>query len=306
MDSRNLPMGPFRRDDLKARGLGSHAIAELIETRRIREPFRGVYVDSCLTDTVELRAACLSFVVDEHHVVRDRTAAILHGVDVLTLAEQEVLPEIESSARGGHARTRRPGVAGGTRDLLDRDVMRIGGIWVTTPLRTALDLGCNLRRREAYAALNELARLHGLTREQLLIELPRFRGRRGVRQLRELIPLINPLIESPRESWVYLALLDAGLPAPEPQFWVEDDGVPTYRLDFAYPHHRVCVEYDGFDAHFSAPDQAVHDERRRQWLRDEGWTVIVVRSGDFTSARLDDWLRRVREALADRYSTRRW
>lgn len=306
MTSPTLPTGPFRRVELKARGFGSHAVAELLETRRIREPFRGVYVDSCLTDTVELRAACLAVVVDEHHFVRDRTAAMLHGVDVLTLPEHELLPEIESSARGGHTRTRRPGVDGGSRDLLDRDVMRIGGIWVTTPLRTALDLGCNLRRREAYAALNELVRLHGLTREQLLAELPRFRGRRGVRQLRELIPLINPLIESPRESWVYLALIDTGLPAPQPQFWVEDDGAPAYRLDFAYPHHRVCVEYDGFDAHFSDPEQAAHDGRRRRWLRDEGWTVIVVRSGDFTGASLDNWLRRVREALAHRYSTRRW
>ena len=53
------------------------------------------------------------------------------------------------------------------REAFDRDIMRVGDVWTTTPLRTALDLGCHLRRRDAYAALNEFARLHGITPEQL-------------------------------------------------------------------------------------------------------------------------------------------
>ena len=122
--------------------------------------------------------------------------------------------------------------------------------------------------------------------------------------MRALIPLINPLVESPRESWVLLELIDAGLPMPEAQVWVDRDGVPAYRLDFAYPHHPICVEYDGFDAHLCDPDQAVRDEVRRGWLRAQGWTVIVVRSGDFTGDRRDLWIRMVREALAGRYSNR--
>jgi hypothetical protein len=294
------------RADLHALGLTTYAISELLTNRLVREPFRGVYVDAALPDTTELRAACLARVVDEHHVVRDRTAAALHGVDVLTMAEHEVPPPIESSAKNGRTRTRRPGVAGGRRALLDRDVMRIGAVRVTTPLRTALDLGCTLRRRDAYAALNEFARVHGITGDQLLRELPRFRGRRGVRQLRELIPLINPHVESPRESWVLLALIDAGLPVPVAQVWIDKNGVDAYRLDFAYPEHRICVEYDGFDSHLAEPEQQVHDEKRRRWLRDNGWTVVVVRSGDFTGDRLDRWLDQVREALDGRYSNRRW
>ncbi|WP_245750325.1 DUF559 domain-containing protein [Nocardioides terrae] len=296
----------MRRAELHALGLTTYTISEMLTNRLVREPFRGVYVDAALPDTTQLRVECLATVVDEHHVVRDRTAAAIHGIDVLTMAEHEVPTVVESSARNGRTRTRRPGVKGGRRTLLDRDVMRVGTVWVTTPLRTALDLGCNLRRRDAYAALNEFARLHGITAEQLLGELPRLRGRRGVRQLRELILLINPLIESPRESWVYLELIDAGIPAPQAQVWVEKNGVKAYRLDFAYPHHRICIEYDGFDDHLADPAQKERDDKRRGWLRDQGWTVVVVRSGDFTGNRLERWLDEVREALANSYSNRRW
>ena len=103
-------------------------------------------------------------VVAPHHVVADRTAAWLHGIDVHLYAEHDVLPPVETCALRGHQATERAGVSGRVRDLKDEDVTRVHGIPVTTPLRTALDLGCCLRRREAYAALNAFARRHGLTR----------------------------------------------------------------------------------------------------------------------------------------------
>lgn len=84
------------------------------------------------------------------------------------------------------------------------------------------------------------------------------------------------------------------------------NGVPAYRLDFAYPRHLVCIEYDGVEAHFTDPAQAERDQERRRWLREQGWTVIVVRAGDFTGARLDRWIDRVRSALLERYTNRRW
>ncbi|MDF1603598.1 DUF559 domain-containing protein [Nocardioides sp. YIM 152315] len=110
-------------------------------------------------------------------------------------------------------------------------------------------------------------------------------------------------MESQREAWVYLDIVDAGLPLPEPQAWIEIDGVPTYRLDFAYRRARVVVEYDGEEAHAG---RDAEDEERRDWLRRHGWTVIVVRRGDFTDARRDRWLRELRAALQPPYSNRRW
>ena len=105
---------------------------------------------------------------------------------------------------------------------------------------------------------------------------------RGVIQLRQLIEIAHALSESPGESATRLVIIDAGLPAPELQHWVTVNGVPTYRLDLAYPAHRVAVEYDGREFHDS-PEQRARDAARRRWLREHGWTVIVVTKDDLAS-----------------------
>ncbi|WP_344044846.1 DUF559 domain-containing protein [Nocardioides panacihumi] len=307
MDLATLPETPFRASDLSSLELSRAHLRQMIETGQVRRLLRGIYVRADAADTVLLRAQAVAIAVDEHHVVCDRTAAWLHEVDVLTAAELDVLPPIETCTLKGRHNTERVDVDGHQRDLQAVDIMVIHGLRVTTPVRTALDLGCLLRRREAYAALNEFARRHAITPQQLTAEVARrFRGRRGVRQLRALIPLIEPRVESVRESWTLLAIHDAGLPLPEPQVWIEIDGVPTYRLDFAYRRLRVAVEYDGRDAHDLTAEQREHDTARRAWLRAHGWTVIVLREGDFTGLALDRWLARLAAALRPSYSNRRW
>ena len=298
------PEEPFTHADLT--GVSTAELRRAQRCDDVRTIVRGVFVASHVPDTIELRAGAVARVVQPHHVVTDRTAAWLHGVDVLTYAEHDAVPPVELCALRGRAPVRRDAVEGRTRDLVRGEVMELQGVRVTTPLRTALDLGCHLRRREAYAAMCLLARVHDFGQRELAACLPRFRGRRGVVQLRELVPLVDPRFESPREAWTFLAIHDAGLPLPEPQVWVEVDGVPTYRLDLAYRHRRVCIEYDGADAHDRTPEQRERDEARRERLRASGWTVVVVRAGDFTGDELDRWLGRLREALRPAYSNRRW
>ena len=300
------PETPFTHDDLARLGRSTADLRRGERRDEVRTIVRGVFVASHVPDSVELRARAVARVAKPHHVLTDRTAAWLHGVDAHVYAEHDAVPLIEACALRWHEPTGLPGVDGRTRDLGERDVMTLLGVPVTTPLRTALDLGCCLRRREAFAAMVALARAHDFTREDLVRELGRYRRRRGVIQLRALAGLVDPSIESPREAWVFLDIADAGIPLPHPQFWVEADGVRVYRLDFAYPRSRVCVEYDGFEAHEKSDEQRHHDQRRRRWLRDRGWTVIVVRSGDFTGAARDRWLRELREALRPTYSNRRW
>lgn len=298
-------MKPFTWSGLAEAGLTPHELRTRLADGRVRRVFRSVYADAEVADSLDTRLEALSLVINPCHVVIDRTAAWLHGVDAFSAAELAAGAPIETAAPAADRRTDRAECAGHERTLAVEDVMALGGLRVTTPLRTALDLGCHLRRREAYAAMCELARLHDLAQTTLCRELGRFAGRRGVVQLRELASLVDPRFESSREAWTFLAIHDVGLPHPEPQYWIVIDGVPTYRLDFAYPLARVCVEYDGRERHAS-DEQHLHDERRRAWLREHGWTVLVVRSGDFTGAALDRWLLALRTALAAPYTTRRW
>jgi len=306
MSSTALPDRPFTSAALPELGITRRRLRSELAAGTVRRLFRGVYASAELPETVELRAAALALVVADGHVIVDRTAAWLHGIDAYSTAELELGPLIETCSLRGDHRTQRPGVRGRTRDLAESDIAVVSGLRVTTPLRTALDLGCHLRRREAYAALCGLAREHGITAADLGSAIPRFKRRRGVIQLRELAALVDPRLESPREAWTLLAILDAGLPPPEPQVWIEIDGVPTYRLDLGYRRLRIAIEYDGVEAHERTAEQREHDGVRRRWLHDHGWTVIVVRVGDFTGDRLDVWLGQLREVLRSAYSTRRW
>lgn len=73
-------------------------------------------------------------------------------------------------------------------------------------------------------------------------------------------------------------------------------GRPTYRLDFAYPHAKVAVEYDGEEFH-STPEARARDCARRQWLREHGWTVIVLTKDSFTDEAVAEWTGQLRSLL---------
>ncbi len=302
-----IPARPFTTAEAMAIGLTWRDLSAAVARGSVRRVVRGLFVPPGSADDWESRARAVALVVGSEHVVIDRTAAWIHGVNTLTLLESSTPPPVEVAAAPSAHATERGDVIGRNRDLAEHDVMTVGGLRVTTPLRTALDLARHLHRREAHACLNEFARLHGIRSEDLAAEVPRFKGRRGVVQLKSLIGLIDPAVESQRESWTLLALADARVPLPQAQVWVEVDGVPTYRLDFAWPLHKVAVEYDGVAAHLMTEEQRLHDRERRRVLRELGWRVVVVRNGDFTGRRLDRWIGEVRAALnAQTYSPLRW
>jgi hypothetical protein len=305
MQRRPLTDEPFTRADLEASGISLAVLRQAVRTGRIRRVLRGVYVDDRVPDTVGLRVLAMKRVVSPGHIACDRSAAWMHGVDMLGVTGTRALPPIEVAALRGSPVTDRREIHGRNRDLAARDVQDLDGVLVTTPLRTALDLGCVLRRRDALAALDQFRRIFGLSEHDVMCEVPRYFRRRGVIQLRELIPLSDPLSESVRESWTRLAIHDAGLPKPVLQHEIEVDGVLWCRLDLAYLDRRVAVEYDGEEFHHT-PEQLEHDARRRTWLADEGWHSVVVRRGDFTGARLQGWTTELADALRPSYSNLRW
>ena len=98
-----------------------------------------------------------------------------------------------------------------------------------------------------------------------------------MRIVRQRLPEIEPLTESPMETYSRLTLVEGGLPRPVAQYEVyEGEGRFVARLDLAYPELKVAVEYDGA-LHWA---QRREDDRRRDRLRVLGWTVIVVSASD--------------------------
>jgi hypothetical protein len=292
----DVPKGPFTTADARALGLSRRDLDAGVRESRLCRVLHGVYRRADTPDTVEMRIAAAARVLTPMAVYCDRTAAWLHGVDVFDYRELEILPPLDCVVLRGRSRIERGQCAGGERDLLPEDVMTLGAVRVTTPLRTALDLGCRLRRPEGLVALDLFARHHDVSVDVLVRSLPRYRRRRGVVRLRELVPLVDPRSESPGESRTRLVIHDAGVPAPVPQHWVMHRGEPLFRLDLAWPKHRVAVEYDG-EWHESTEQQRAADRARRQWLREHGWTIIVVRRGDLDPDEASMWIEDLRGAL---------
>jgi hypothetical protein len=294
-----LPDGPFTVPTAAEAGIGEHELRQLAQAGVVRRALRGVYVRATAPDSVDLRARAAFLIVSPAAVLCDRTAAWLHGIDVFWSAELDYPTRLETFVLRGNSRLTRAEASGGERDLAPVDVMEISGTRVTTPLRTALDLGCALPRREALAAIDSFMHTFGITKEQLQTEARRYFRRRGVRQLRTLIRFADPASESPGESWTRLEIIDSNLPVPQVQWWITRNGRKLFRLDLAYPGMKICVEYDGEEFHDS-PEAREADEARRAWLRERGWIVIVVTKEDFSPDGVRRWTEELRRAIESR------
>jgi hypothetical protein len=282
-----LPLdAPFTSDQASALGVSPTLQRRLLSAGLIRRVVQGVHAVSQLPDDFAVRCAALHLVVPESAIVTDRTAAWLHGVDIQPRSARYVAPPVSIFSASG-SRLRRPGIASGVRGLTDRDVVVVDGIRVTSPLRTACDLGRLLWRYDALAALDGFLRA-GLDHDELLAELPRFKGYRRVIQLRTLAPLADGRAEAPSESALRLHWYEAGLPPPELQWWVyTESGIALYRLDLALPEVKYAAEYDGEDFH-TADEDREHDDERRGWLREERqWTLDVFVKDDVYSRTAD-------------------
>jgi Transcriptional regulator, AbiEi antitoxin/Protein of unknown function (DUF559) len=282
-----------------AQGLDRKTLTRLVERGALVRLFTGVYVDADIPLTVEIRVEAARLALSKDMVLCDRTAAWIWGVDAFVYAELDGEMPLECCTPRARRATERAGCDGGSRDLSPEDWCTIGGVRVTTPLRTALDLACNLWPRDALAAMDALARGHGFTAHDLARVLPRYVRRRGVVQARRLVPLVDPRAESAPESWTREVIDLHGLPMPELQHWVLVDGVPTYRLDLAYVRAKIAVEYDGEEFHTSPADRQ-RDADRRAWLRAHGWYVIVLTKSSFNPEAVDQWVRELREVLTVR------
>ena len=267
-DSCPLPLdAPFTVADVAALGVSRHCLRRLLAEGLVRRILQGVYAVAQAPDTMHMRASALARVIPESAVVTDRTAAWLHGVELLPRSAMTHPPPVQVF-HTDDTRMRRGGAVGGRRGLLPSDITVVDGIRVTTALRTALDLGRLLWRFDALSAIDGFLRI-GVPHELLAAETGLFKGYRGVRQLRMLLPLGDGRAESPGESALRLHWYDAGLPRPELQWWVYDDlGTALYRLDITLPEVRYAAEYDGAEFHTEDADTQ-HDEDRRRWLSDE-------------------------------------
>lgn len=179
--------------------------------------------------------------------------------------------------------------------LAEDEITRVAGIPVTTPARTAYDIGRHLHREAAVARLDALMYATPFSVEDVLLLAKRYPGARGLRRLRAVLPIVDGGAASPKETWLRLLLIDAGLPRPVTQIPVVDGWRLVRMLDMGWEDLKVAAEYDG-DQHRTNRKQYVKDIRCQPKLQRLGWIVVRVIAED----READIIARVGDALTRR------
>lgn len=273
--------------------IGSEAIAEGNLTKSqlctgYTRLFRDVYIDPSVEITPALRAKAGWLWAKRHAIVAGFSAAALHGSKWVDITRPvELIHDNRHRQQGIQTRGDR---------LQEDEIEIVVDVPVTCPARTALDLGCWYPIESAVAAIDALARAKDVKPADVDVIAQRYSGRRGIARARQAVDLFDAGSQSPKESWLRLLLIQAGLPRPQTQIAIRDEfGDAIAYLDMGWEAAKVAVEYDG-EQHRTDRRQYSRDVRRLEMLERRGWIVIRVLAGD----RPDEIVRRVRAALARR------
>ena len=235
---------------------------------RYRAVYRDVYVpdDAKLTAADRARAAWLW--AGGKCVLTGISAAAVLGTKWL---DDDCPAELVRVNRHSPA-----GIVVHSYDLTPDESCRRRSMQVTTPPRTAFDIGRTLPARQAIPILDALVRATGIKPSDVIAVASNKQGVRGVRRLRDALDLTDGGAESPQESRLRLFLVGGGLPRPETQIEFFDDfGEPFIRVDMGWRQWKVAVEYDGVQ-HWADPQQRAWDIERIALLEAMGWVVIRV------------------------------
>jgi hypothetical protein len=272
--------------------IGSEVVAAGVLTRHaLRRGFTALHQDVYIANGTKispvLRAKACWLRSRRRGVLAGFSASALHGARWIDAARPATI--IDSN--------RRP--TRGVRAWSDRieadEICVIDGMRVTSPARTALDLACRYPEDTAVAAIDALARATHFKMADVELLADRYRRRRGIRQAKAALDLVDPGAESPRETWLRLLLIRAGFPRPQTQIPVYNEfGVLIAVLDMGWEDVMVALDYEG--DHHRTPWRFSKDIRRLEEVTEIGWIDIRVTSRD-TEA---DIIRRVAAARARR------
>jgi hypothetical protein len=271
--------------------IGSEAVARGALTRQqlrmhYRAVFPNVYLSKEVEASLERRIAAAWLWSKRRATIAGAAAAAIHGAN--WIPDNVPVELIHSSTRSPRGILTRRDV------LIDGETQIIDGRAVTTPERTAFDIGRRGAVHSAIARLDTLANATGFKVDDVLRIAACHPRSPGIGRLEAALELVDAGSQSPRESYLRLLLIDAGLPRPQTQIPVLGvDRIPIAYLDMGWQEQMVAVEYDG-DQHRSDRRQYVKDIRRLEMLEQQGWTVVRVVTEDSPA----NILRRVRAALA--------
>ena len=234
--------------------------------------------------TIE-RALHFSVVMLPHQFFTHVTAAILWGVWL----PAQLLQLHDDLDVGVYTPLRHPRRAGVTGHQVRRGLVNVVthpklGVRLVSPSSAWAQLATVLRDPYDLVAAGD-----AVVREQMFADDPPTlaslaqlnaavtAGRRvGVGALRLALPRVRTRSASRPETHCRLMIIDAGMPEPQLNWNVRDDGGTFFAcVDLAYPDLKIAVEYEG-EYHLIDPVQWAKDIARHERLIAHGWIVIRV------------------------------
>lgn len=299
-------MQVFSTAELLAQGMSTHHIAAAVAAGRLTRVGRGAYV--------------VGEVLDE----AARHLALVQGCRGDTLA-LESAAHVHDLPVAGFPRTVQITVPGdgtswqrATRTIRSAPLPHdhqtvVNGHRLTTIARTVVDLA-RFRPGRAAVITWEAARwrasgAHGndQLQQDIVQVMAALRGRNGMGAARAMAQFASALSQSPMESVSRWNMRTLGIPEPVQQFDIVDErGVVTATVDFAWPELGVIGEYDGEGKYqeLAAPGQSPADvfwkeKRRQERIEDLGWIVVrwnkqEVRHPELMKAKIERAFERAR------------
>ena len=241
-----------------------------LRSSRYRRLFPGVYIHSSIPTSSRIMAEAAVLMAGPSAVVSHQTAARLWGGTVADDGHTHLtLAGIRHQVRGLKTHRSKAG----------QRVTTFGGLRLTTPAQTFLDLAADLTLVDLVALGDSLVRADRVTPARLVQTAATYRGRNRAIAARAA-GLVRAGVDSAMESRTRLLIVLAGLPEPvvnHKVLW--PDGRVRFRFDLSHPEHRLVIEYDGRQ-HAESDAQWSWDISRREWMDTNRWRIVVIRSRD--------------------------
>jgi hypothetical protein len=272
------------RSDLMDRGTAPDDIRRRVgrgEWTRVR---RGIYVPTVDLRRLSTRQRHLLGIdaamvgVNERAVVSHRSAAHLHGIELLRPPPGAV----EVTNPDGHAGHRRPGLHTYCAALDPDEVITVGRHRATTVARTLVDLARCRPFEEAVVAADNALRRALVTRPELAFAVERAGRRPGVCTADRVVRFSDGRAASAGESASRVLMEQQSLPQPDLQIAIPGLGGHVFaHCDFGWREHRTVGEFDGAQKYGrllrpgEPPGDRVFTEKvREDRIRELGWHVV--------------------------------
>lgn len=283
--------GVVARRQLLALGIGRRSIAHRVAAGRLVALFRGVYAVGHAAVPFRGRVTAALLATDGRRKPAMREARARRGRghgspvpgSVASHATAAALWELTKPHSGAihvtsvNDRARRRGLIVHRAALSHDEVTDAGGIPVTTPARTLLDLAAThdswtLRRLVKHAEFLHLTDLPLLA--AVLARHPARKGRRALAEIVEGGLLGAGRTRNDFEDGFLSLCRRHRLPPPEMNAKLEIAG-RTLEIDAVWHEERVAVELDGFGTHGTRA--AFEEDRARdRLLTTAGWTPVRI------------------------------